>query len=77
MSCKNEYIHETAFLCLREFISKTSIDIELRHANMKQIVQNIRQNSIRCIHTVRQLAYCAQLFPSTLSERLCDAIYVS
>ncbi|XP_018655091.1 putative transformation/transcription domain-associated protein [Schistosoma mansoni] len=75
MSCKNEYIHETAFSCLREFISKTSIDIELRHANMKQIVQNIRQNSIRCIHTVRQLAYCAQLFPSTLSERLCDAIY--
>ncbi|KAH8869064.1 Transformation/transcription domain-associated protein [Schistosoma japonicum] len=51
MSCKNEYIHEAAFSCLREFISKTSIDIELRHANIKQIVQNIRQNSIRCIHT--------------------------
>ncbi|TNN09277.1 Transcription-associated protein [Schistosoma japonicum] len=75
MSCKNEYIHEAAFSCLKEFISKTSIDIELRHANIKQIVQNIRQNSIRCIHTVRQLSYCAQLFPSTLSERLCDAIY--
>ncbi|KAK4475316.1 hypothetical protein MN116_002383 [Schistosoma mekongi] len=75
MSCKNEYIHEAAFSCLREFISKTSIDIELRHANIKQIVQNIRQNSIRCIHTVKQLSYCAQLFPSTLSERLCDAIY--
>ncbi|CAH8662146.1 unnamed protein product [Heterobilharzia americana] len=75
MSCKNEYIHEAAFLSLREFISKTSIDIELRHANMKQIVQNVRQSSIRCIHTIRQLAYCAQLFPSTLSERLCDAIY--
>ncbi|CAH8874323.1 unnamed protein product [Trichobilharzia szidati] len=75
LSCKNEYINEAAFLCLREFASKTNVDIELRHANMKQIIQNVRQASIRCTHAVQQLAYCAQLFPSTLSERLCEAIH--
>ncbi|VEL11449.1 unnamed protein product [Protopolystoma xenopodis] len=68
-------VHETAFACLQEFVSHCSIDIELRHANVKPILQNVRQptSSMRPA-TARQLAYCAQLFPSTFSERLCEAI---
>lgn len=74
---EQEIIHEEAFACLKEFVSHTSIDIELRHANVKPILQNVRQTTHLRLNTARQLSYCAQLFPSTFSERLCDAIYVS
>ncbi|OON15416.1 hypothetical protein X801_08783, partial [Opisthorchis viverrini] len=73
--CEKEAIHETAFVCLKEFVSHTPIDIELRHANVKPILQNVRQTTNLRLNTARQLSYCAQLFPSTFSERLCDAIY--
>ncbi|KAF5398156.1 hypothetical protein PHET_08523 [Paragonimus heterotremus] len=73
--CEQDAIHEAAFLSLKEFVSHTSIDIELRHANVKPILQNVRQTTNLRLSTARQLSYCAQLFPSTFSERLCDAIY--
>ncbi|TPP57986.1 Transcription-associated protein 1 [Fasciola gigantica] len=72
---EQDVIHEEAFACLKEFVSHTSIDIELRHANVKPILQNVRQTTHLRLNTARQLSYCAQLFPSTFSERLCDAIY--
>ncbi|KAA3675078.1 transformation/transcription domain-associated protein [Paragonimus westermani] len=73
--CEQDAIHAAAFLSLKEFVSHTSIDIELRHANVKPILQNVRQTTNLRLSTARQLSYCAQLFPSTFSERLCDAIY--
>ncbi|CAH8511956.1 unnamed protein product, partial [Dicrocoelium dendriticum] len=75
INCDSDVIHEAAFVCLKEFVSHTNVDIELRHANVKPILQNIRQAINLRLVTARQLSYCAQLFPSTFSERLCDAIY--
>uniref|UniRef100_A0A0X3PBM4 PIK-related kinase FAT domain-containing protein n=2 Tax=Schistocephalus solidus TaxID=70667 RepID=A0A0X3PBM4_SCHSO len=68
-------IHKMAFDCIREFVSHTTIDLELRHTYVKPILQNIRQVANLRLSTIRQLAYCAELFPSTFSERFCDAIH--
>ncbi|VDK30483.1 unnamed protein product [Dibothriocephalus latus] len=68
-------IHKIAFECIREFVSHTTIDLELRHTYVKPILQNIRQVANLRLSTIRQLAYCAELFPSTFSERFCDAIH--
>ncbi len=70
-------VHRPAFSCIREYVRHSTIDVELRHTYVKPILQNLRQaGSLMRLATVRQLAYCAQLFPSTFSERFCDAIHV-
>lgn len=70
-------MHVPAFECIKEFVRHTTIDVELRHTFVKPILQNLRQAANMRLATVRQLAYCAELFPSTFNERFCDAIHVS
>ncbi len=70
-------VHKPAFESCKEFVKNTTIDVELRHTYVKPILQNIRQHSNVRLATVRQLAYCAELFPSTFSERFCETIQVS
>ncbi|VDD83203.1 unnamed protein product [Mesocestoides corti] len=74
MCCDSSAVHKPAFDSTMEFVKHTTVDVELRHTYVKPILQNLRQPASVRLATVRQLAYCAELFPSTFSERFCETI---
>ncbi|CDS35832.1 PIK kinase FAT and Armadillo domain containing protein [Echinococcus multilocularis] len=67
-------VYKPVFEYTKDYVKRTTIDTELRHTYVKPILPSLRQTSNIRLATVRQLAYCAELFPSTFSERFCETI---
>lgn len=70
-------VYKPVFEYTKDYVRRTTIDTELRHTYVKPILPSLRQTANIRLATVRQLAYCAELFPSTFSERFCETIQVS
>ncbi|VDN95889.1 unnamed protein product [Rodentolepis nana] len=67
-------IHKSVFESTKVFVEHSTIDMELRNTLVRPILPNFRQTSNIRLASIRQLAYCAELFPSTFSERFCETI---
>ncbi|VDL61863.1 unnamed protein product [Hymenolepis diminuta] len=70
-------IHRSVFESTKVFVGHSTIYLELRNTLVRPILPNFRQTSNIRLASIRQLAYCAELFPSTFSERFCETIDVS
>ena len=73
----NASVYKPVFESTQDFVSRTKIDADLRHTYVKPILTTLRQAANIRLTTVRQLTCCAELFPSTFSERFCETIQVS
>ncbi|KAM7539597.1 hypothetical protein Aperf_G00000045134 [Anoplocephala perfoliata] len=67
-------IHRSVFESTKAFVEHTTIDTELRNTYVRPILPNFRQTSNLRLASIRQLTCCAELFPSTFSERFCETI---
>ncbi|VDK37547.1 unnamed protein product [Taenia asiatica] len=67
-------VYKPVFEYTKDYVRRTTIDTELRHTYVKPILPSLRQTANIRLATVRQLAFCAELFPSTFSERFCETI---
>nr|CDS25899.2 transformation:transcription domain associated [Hymenolepis microstoma] len=67
-------IHKSVFESTKVFVEHSAIDMELRNTLVRPILPNFRQTSNIRLASIRQLAYCAELFPTTFSERFCETI---
>lgn len=70
----NAELQETAFECMKTFISGYQIDMEIVHSIMRPMLLTLGDHRNLSLNCVRRLSYLTQLFPSTFSITLCEQL---
>lgn len=70
----NAELQETAFECMKMFISGFQIDMESVHTIMRPMLLTLGDHRNLNLNCVRKLSYLTQLFPSTFSITLCEQL---
>ncbi|XP_011636974.1 transformation/transcription domain-associated protein [Pogonomyrmex barbatus] len=68
----NAELQETAFECMKTFISGFQLDMESVHSMMRPMLLTLGDHRNLSLNCVRRLSYLTQLFPSTFSVTLCE-----
>lgn len=61
---------------LKLYADHCRVEIDVLHRNVKPMLSQIRSWDLIQVRDLRNLKDCAQIFPTTFSERLCESLQV-
>lgn len=70
----NDELQETAFECMRTFISGFQVEMETVHNVIRPMLLTLGDHRNLNLNCVKKLSYLTQLFPSTFSITLCEQL---
>ncbi|XP_065334181.1 transformation/transcription domain-associated protein isoform X2 [Cloeon dipterum] len=70
----NAELQETAFECMKQFISGCQVDIAKVHALMRPLLLTLGDHRNLTPNGIKRLSYLTLLFPTSFNEKLCEQL---